>query len=163
MGIRVLFICCDNAARSQMAEHLLNHFSRGQFEAKSAGTNPKPIHPLAIEALKEMHIDASGARSHHITEFSGEHFDYVINVCEQSSASCDFSCSDSCPSFPGYGKRICWGFEDVVNAGGDEAEQLRKFRRIRNEIANRIRIWMPAVEKRFAEKVNGFQPEGARA
>jgi len=153
MGIRVLFICNDNAARSQMAEHLLNHFSRGQFVASSAGTHPKPIHPLTIAALQELHIDASGASSHHISEFAGERFDYVINVCNQTRSTCDLYCTDSCPSFPGYGRRICWSFEDVLNKDESDEEKAKEFRRIRNEIANRIRIWMPAVEKHHADRV----------
>ena len=149
-----------------MAEHMLNHFSRGQFDAKSAGTNPKPVHQLAIETLKELHIDASGARSHHISEYANEHFDYVINVCEQTRSTCDLSCSDSCPSFPGYGKRICWSFEDVTHGDSgdsDETERLKRFRDIRNEIANRIRIWMPAVEKHFGEKVHSMMHAGGMA
>jgi len=147
MDIRVLFICSDNAARSQMAEHLLNHFGHGHFVAKSAGTHPKPIHPLAIASLKELHIDAADASSHHISEFAGERFDYVINICNQTRSSCDLTCSDSCPSFPGYGRRICWSFEDVLNKDENDEEKAKEFRRIRNEIANRSRIWMPAVEK----------------
>lgn len=151
MTIRVLFICCDNAARSQMAEYILNHFGRGRFEARSAGSRPTPVHPLAIEALKELQIDASRAHSHHISEYAGEHFDYVINVCDKSLATCDLSCSDSCPSFPGYHRRICWGFEDVGHAEGDENEKIGRFHRIRNEITTRIRIWIPVVEKALRE------------
>lgn len=135
-----------------MAEHLLNHFGRGQFEAKSAGSKPKDVHPMTVESLQELHIDASAAQSHHISEFAGERFDYVINVCEQTRSSCDLGCSDSCPSFPGYGKRICWSFEDVLHKDRSEEGMAKEFRRIRNEIANRIRIWMPAVEKHWIDK-----------
>jgi len=154
MTIQVLFICCDNAARSQMAEHLLNQFGHGQFIARSAGTNPQPVDPMAIETLKEMHIDASTAQSHHIIEYASEHFDYVINVCDQTRSTCDFSCSDSCPSFPGYDKRICWSFQDVLHAKVSDEEKGREFRRVRNEIANRLRIWIPAIEKHHSRELS---------
>lgn len=145
MAIKVLFICCDNAARSQMAEHILNHLGSGNFEARSAGSRPKPVHPLTIETLKQFNIDASTARSRHISEYAGEHFDYVINVCEQTRSSCDGSCRDSCPSFPGHDRKICWSFDDVANS--DEADPAYAFRRICNEISNRLRIWIPVIEK----------------
>lgn len=149
MKIRVLFICCDNAARSQMAEHILNHLGNGEFEARSAGSNPKPVHPTTIEVLKELNIDASGAHSHSISEFSDEHFDYIINVCERSLATCQLHCSDNCPTFPGHNDRICWGFEDINRSTDDIGERVAKFKRIRNEITNRLRIWIPVIEKSF--------------
>ncbi len=61
--ISVLFVCNGNSARSQIAEALLGHFGGADFEASSAGTSPKPVHPLAVQVLAEIGIDWQAARA----------------------------------------------------------------------------------------------------
>ena len=60
--LKVLFLCTGNSARSQMAEALLRQLGGDRFEAFSASLEPKGIHPLTIEALKEAGIDISGQK-----------------------------------------------------------------------------------------------------
>jgi len=141
--IRVLFLCTGNSARSQMAEGLLRAFGSGDFEIYSAGTDPKGLNPLAIEAMQEIGIDISGHESKSLERFLGQHFDYIITVCDRAR--------DSCPTFPGDNQRIHWGFEDPAAVIGTRAEQLAVFRRVRNEISERLRVWVTVQRKQLKE------------
>jgi arsenate reductase len=95
---RVLILCTGNSARSQMAEGLLRHDAGERFEVESAGTKPSSVRPEAIEAMRELGIDISEHRSKSVEEFEGQHFDYVITVCDNAK--------ESCPVFFGAAKRL---------------------------------------------------------
>lgn len=94
---RVLFICTHNSARSQMAEGLVNALYSKVLSAKSAGTKPGTIHPLAIEVMAELDIDISTQRSKGLIEFKEQEFDYVVMVCSNAA--------ETCPFFPGVENR----------------------------------------------------------
>lgn len=127
---RVLILCTGNSARSQMAEGILRYEAGNQFEVFSAGTQPGPVNPLAIEGMREIGIDISGHRSKSVEEFIGQEFDYLITVCDTAK--------ESCPVFPRKAKRIHWSFEDPAATQGDEAARLAVFRRVRDEIRKRL-------------------------
>ncbi|WP_299025442.1 arsenate reductase ArsC [uncultured Thermanaerothrix sp.] len=132
---RVLFLCTGNSARSQMAEALLRHYAGDWFEVYSAGTEPKGVHPLTLRVLSEIGIDASQQTSKSLQVYQGKmNFDYLITVCADAERNC--------PYFPGQGMRLHWPFEDP--AAGEETEdaKLQKFRRVRDQIAARIRAWL---------------------
>ena len=135
MSARILFICTGNIARSQMAECLAHSLAAPGVEVASAGTkpNPKGVHPLAIEMLREKGIDASAQRSKHVDELQGE-FDYVITLCD--------SAAQECPTFPARRARLHWGLTDPAAAGNDPTRQRALFREIRDEIERRLREWM---------------------
>ncbi len=135
--IKVLFLCTGNSCRSQMAEGLLRHFGNGEFEVYSAGTNPSFVHPLAIEAMKEIGIDISWHRSKSVMEFIGHSFDYVITVCDKAK--------ESCPTFPGNVKRIHWSFEDPAEATGTKEERMKVFRKVRDQIKEHILSFIEEV------------------
>ncbi|MGA9033418.1 MAG: arsenate reductase ArsC [Sulfuricaulis sp.] len=141
--IRVLFLCTGNSARSQMAEGLLRTVGGADFEVHSAGTEPKELHPLAVEVMRETGIDIAGHKSKPLERFLGQQFDYIITVCDRAR--------DSCPTFPGDNQRIHWGFEDPAAVTGSRAEQLTVFRRVRNEISERLRVWVTVQRKRLKE------------
>lgn len=128
--IKVLFVCTGNSARSQMAEGFLRHRAGDRFEAHSAGTQPKGVHPLAIQAMKEVGVDISGHQSKSVTEYLRDRFPYVITVCDAAN--------ESCPIFPGAFRRLHWSLEDPAAAAGTEEQRLATFRRVRDEIAERI-------------------------
>lgn len=130
---RVLFLCTHNSARSQMAEGLLRKLAGDRFDVYSAGTETTRVHPLAIAAMRDLDIDISGHRSKTLDEYGGEHFDYVITVCDKAN--------ESCPAFPGDTQRIHWSFEDPSQATGSDAKRLKVFRRIRDEISGRLRLF----------------------
>lgn len=131
MKKRVLILCTGNSARSQMAEGLLRAFGGDSVEVFSAGTNPSSVRPEAIAVMLEIGIDLAGHRSKHVREFDGQHFDYVITVCDDAN--------ESCPIFPGNTERIHWSFPDPAATEGSETERLAAFRRVRDALAERIR------------------------
>lgn len=134
---RVLFLCTHNSARSQMAEGLLRHMAGDRFEAFSAGTEQTRVHPLAIEAMRELGIDMSGHSSKTLDAFGGQRFDYAITVCDRAN--------ESCPIFPGDTERIHWSFDDPSAATGTDERRLAAFRRIRDEIRQRLRVFQTVV------------------
>lgn len=126
---RVLILCTGNSARSQMAEGLLRFEAGDRFDVESAGVEPSHVRPEAIAAMKEIGIDISNHRSKSADEFLGQHFDYIITVCDHAK--------ESCPIFPGNAERIHQSFEDPPPASvGDYETRLSIFRRVRDEIRN---------------------------
>lgn len=86
---RVLFVCTGNSARSQMAEALLRHLSRGVVEVVSAGSHPKALHPNAVRAMAETFgLDISGYTPKHLDAFAGQSFDWVISLCDKVREAC---------------------------------------------------------------------------
>jgi arsenate reductase len=132
--IRVLFLCTHNSARSQMAEGLLRSVGADRVEVRSAGTEQTRVNPLAVRAMDEIGVDIGGHESKTLDRFVDEPWDYVITVCDGAN--------ERCPVFPRTARRLHWSFEDPSRATGTEAERLEVFRRIRDEIAARIRDWM---------------------
>jgi len=128
---KVLFVCTQNSCRSQMAEGLLRHDARDLFEVFSAGTKPSQVRSEAIAVMRELGIDISGHRSKSVEEFTGQHFDYVITVCDNAQ--------ESCPVFPALTTRIHWSLEDPAAVEGSEAQRFEAFRRIRDELRRRVR------------------------
>jgi arsenate reductase len=130
----VLFLCTHNSARSQMAEGLLRARAGDRVEVASAGTEATRVHPLAIRAMAEVGIDLVGHTSKSLDRFLREPWDYVITVCD--------SANERCPVFPGRATRLHWSFDDPSHATGSDAERLRTFRRVRDEIARAIADWL---------------------
>jgi arsenate reductase (thioredoxin) len=127
---KVLFLCTGNSARSQMAEGYLRHVAGGEFEPVSAGVEPKGLNPLAVEAMREIGIDISQQTSKDVREFLGQAIPYVVTVCDNAKARC--------PVFPRTYKFLHWSLEDPAEAVGSHDEKLAVFRRVRDEIAQRI-------------------------
>jgi len=125
----ILFLCTGNSARSQMAEGLLRHFAGDRFEVFSAGTRPTGLNPNAVTAMAELGVNIAGSRSKSVDEFAGQRFDYVFTVCDNAK--------ESCPVFPGGGKKLHESFEDPAAAPADR--QLVVFREVRDQIAERLR------------------------
>ena len=136
---RVLILCTGNSARSQMAEGLLRHFGGDRFEAFSAGVSPTQVKPEAITAMRDIGIDISDHYSKSVDEFSGQQFDYVITVCDNAN--------EQCPVFPGNTERIHWSFDDPAEVDGDEETRLAVFRRVRDDILERLRGFVELTER----------------
>ncbi len=136
---RVLFLCTGNSCRSQMAEGFLRHLAGNRFEAFSAGTEPSKLHPGAVEAMAEAGVDIAGQRSKGIAEYDGVEFDAVITVCDRAR--------ESCPVFPGGGERLHWSFDDPAAAAGSDDERRAVFRRVRDEIRERIEAFVAPLEE----------------
>ncbi|MHB8066278.1 MAG: arsenate reductase ArsC [Desulfobaccales bacterium] len=122
--LKVLFLCTENACRSQMAEGLVNHDLAGQVQAFSAGVRPSRVNPRAIQVMAELGIDISHHRSKAVDDLSGEKFDLVITVCDQAQ--------EQCPLFPGETEVMHVGFPDPAKAAGTEDEIMAVFRQVRD-------------------------------
>jgi arsenate reductase len=120
-----------------MAEGWLRKLGGDSFDVFSAGSKPAGyVHPLAIKAMDEVGVDISGHTSKSLEEFVGQPFDYVITVCDNAR--------EACPAFPGAGNQLHWGFDDPAHAQGTDEEKMREFRRVRDEIQDRFRKFLPA-------------------
>jgi arsenate reductase (thioredoxin) len=127
---RVLFLCTGNSARSQMAEGYLRHVAGDQYEALSAGIEPKRLNPLAVEAMREIGVDISSQTSKDVTKLLGHHIPYVVTVCHNAR--------ERCPIFSSTDTSLHWSIEDPAAATGSHEEKLAVFRRARDEIVVRI-------------------------
>jgi arsenate reductase len=135
MKEKVLFLCTGNSARSQMAEALLRHFAGNRFEVYSAGLEPKGVNPFAIKVIEESGIKMEGHTSKKLDVYIGKiDFDYLITVCGHADKNCPF--------FPGMGKRLHWPFEDPAAVEGTDTEKIAAFRKIRDEIDQKIHFWL---------------------
>ena len=124
-------MCTGNSCRSQMAEGLINHDLSEQWMAHSAGTEPSGyVHPLAIEAMKEIGIDISQGKSKSVDAFRSVPFDVVITVCDDAA--------ESCPVWLGSGEVKHIGFPDPALATGSREEKLATFREVRDNIQKRV-------------------------
>jgi arsenate reductase len=115
-----------------MAEGLLRSLGGDQFDVHSAGSKPTgAVHPLAIEAMREINLDISSGKSKSVTAFDGQTFDFVVTVCDAAK--------DECPVFPSATTKLHWSFDDPASATGNEEQKMRVFRRVRDEIRHRVR------------------------
>ena len=118
----VLFVCVENAGRSQMAAGLLRLRSGGRINVRSAGSTPaEEINPNAIQALEEIGVDISEAFPKPLTDEVVRAADVVITM----------GCGDACPIYPS--KR----YEDWV-LDDPAGQDLETVRRIRDELDERV-------------------------
>jgi arsenate reductase len=125
----VLFVCVQNAGRSQMAAGLLDKLAEGRVHVRSAGSQPSDqINPNVREALAEVGVDLE-------QEFPKPMTDEVVRAAD---AVITMGCGDACPIYPG--KRYeDWEVDDPAEA------DLEGVRRIRDEIEGRVRVLLAEV------------------
>ena len=120
----VLFVCVQNAGRSQMAAGLVTLRSGGRVHVRSAGSDPaESVNELAAQAMAELAIDLEEAFPKPLTDEVVRAADVVVTM----------GCGDACPIYPG--KR----YEDWELADPAEATSLDEVRRIRDDIDERVR------------------------
>lgn len=132
----VLFICKNNAGRSQMAEGLLRHVYGDKFDVYSAGFDPKEISPLTIEIMAEIGVDVSNQDSKSIKGYEGQEFGYVVILCDEN-----------CPEFINAKKCIHHEFKDPKTYSKNVIDKKSVFRNIREEIKD----W---IENYFVDNVD---------
>ncbi len=146
---RVLFLCTHNSARSQMAEGIMRHLSKGSVEVCSAGSTPTTMHPLAMQVLAAMGIDIGQQHAKHMDEFRGQSFDYIVTVCDRIH--------ESCPTFPGDPEQIHWSFLDPAAVEGSEQERYRAFEQVALQLVTRIRYLLILIERKYGSSSSGDQ------
>lgn len=112
---RVLFVCTHNSARSQMAEGLLRHLSKGRITVSSAGSQPGRVHPDAIRTMNTLGIDIQAQYAKGFDDVMQHPFDVVITVCDHVR--------ENCPTFPGVAQPVHWGFSDPSVIEDDQQRQ----------------------------------------
>ena len=113
--VKILFVCIENAGRSQMAEGFARHIGKDLVEPYSAGSKPSgKVNPLAIESMKEKGIDISSHDSKGFNDLPVKEFDYVVTM----------GCGDVCPYYPGK-ERLDWQTPDPK---GKPIEYIRQVR-----------------------------------
>lgn len=134
----VLFLCSRNAARSLMAEAILNRNGSSRFRAFSAGTHPSgAVHPLAIETLARLNYPTAGLRSKSWDEFSGPGapaMDFVITVCDDAAG-------EECPVWPGHPMVAHWSIENPALAEGSDIRKEAAFNTCFRHLKNRISVF----------------------
>lgn len=143
---RVLFLCTQNSARSQMAEAFLRDHAEDRFEAYSAGCEvAEEIHPYAVRVMNEIGIDISDQYPKGLRTYMGRmHFGYLVTVCARAEENCP-------TAFPGVGLKLTWLFDDPRGAGIPEGERLEKFREVRDQIEAKILHWLEHPEEEIAK------------
>lgn len=134
MKRRVLIVCTGNSCRSQMAEGYWRHYGGDAWEVFSAGLRPIGVHPLAISAMAENGIDISEQQSQAVDEFTDQPFDLVVTVCSNADANC--------PTLAGAKHKQHWPFDDPYFAAGDDEQIMSEFRRVRDQIGEKIAGWL---------------------
>ena len=141
--LKMLFLCTGNSCRSQMAEAWTNRLKGDQFEAYSAGVDPKEVDPRAVKVMAEAGIDISAQKSKDIDSLGDIEFDYVVTLCDNAR--------ESCPFFPAKTRLIHRGFDDppkIAEDTDEEEDAMFHYRSVRDEI------------KAFVEKMPGVLKEG---
>ena len=122
---RVLFVCVENAGRSQMAEAFANHYGQGIISAQSAGIKlADKVNPTVVEAMKEKGIDISMNKPKLLTPKMSEEADLIITM------GC--GAADICPG-PFFKQTVDWGLEDP------KGKPIEKVREIRDEIEGKVK------------------------
>ena len=141
--IRVVFLCGQNSARSQMAEGFLRALGGDRFSVESAGTVATAVHPLAIAAMREVGIDISAQHSKSVDELDGP-FDVAVTVCDAS-----------CPIPPPAALQLRWKVPDPALARGTEDQRLAAFRVVRDGIGRRVRALASRLDTQASAHISG--------
>ena len=133
---KILFLCGNNATRSQMAEGIARKELGDQYEVYSAGMQPMKIHPTVSEVMKEIGVDLSAQKSKSINEVPWREMDVIVTLCGASS--------NGVPPLPSTVKRLHWPVPDPATMTSHygfkksaEGKQIA-FKEIRDLLQKRI-------------------------
>jgi len=136
-----------------MAEALLNRWGKDRFNSFSAGSQPKgKVHPKTLEILEKNNFDTVGFESKSwdkFTENEAPNMDIVITVCSNAA-------NETCPIFPGKPLSIHWDLDDPAREFSSENEQDDEFKKIFNQIEQRIKTFVALmIEKMDENNIEG--------
>ena len=127
----IYFICTGNSARSQMAEGFAREMLGDRFEILSGGLEPSSLNPYAVQAMAEVGVDISGQSSKQIDIDRLWAARIAVTLCGDAE--------ERCPLTPPGVLRLHWPLSDPAKAQGTDEQKLDVFRRVRDEIAVRVR------------------------
>jgi len=127
--LKIVFVCVENARRSQMAEGFANAFGQGRLEVYSGGSSPSSqIDPLVIEVMKEQGIDLSGKRPKGLNDLPPIEMDYLVTM----------GCEETCPAV--LAKQVIeWQIPDP------KGKPIEVFRQVRDLIEEKVRTLLNKI------------------
>lgn len=117
-----------------MAEALLKHHGKGEYEVSSAGTAPHAVNPYAIRAIEHFGLPTDGLESKHIDEYANAHFDYVITLCNKAAKECEGRVSGT--------NCIAWDFPEPSSRRGPNG-----YEKTLQELNERIKMFLLIQQK----------------
>jgi arsenate reductase len=127
----VLFVCIQNAGRSQMAQALFERVADGRHESRSAGSRPaERVHPEVVQVMQEVGIDVSANAPHRLDGTDMDWADVVVTM----------GCGDECPFIPGK-RYVDW---ELTDPAGRPIEEVR---RVRDDVDRRVRALADELER----------------
>ncbi len=127
---KILFVCVENARRSQIAEGFAEALGKGKLEVYSAGSRPSSqIDPLVIEVMKEKNIDLSTKRPKGLNDLPEIEIDYLVTM----------GCEETCPAILSK-KIIEWDIPDP------KGKSIEGFREVRDVIEEKVRGLLKEIE-----------------
>lgn len=130
---KVLFVCTQNSARSQMSAAFLNRLGASHFIAESAGLEAGTLNPLVVEVMAEIGYDISNNTTNSVFDYfkEGRRYHAIVKVCDQESGQ-------RCPIFPLTRKVFDWNLDDPADFNGTNKEQKVMIRELRDQIKTHI-------------------------
>lgn len=142
----VLFLCTKNAARSVIAEAIVNRNGHGRFREFSAGVAPaSQVRPEVVELLKRMQFNAEAAYTKSLNEFAQSGpppMDFVFTLCDETAER-------SCPVWPGQSITALWPITDPCGEDKDAGERVTACARTYRELNNRLSAFMTLPVERL--------------
>jgi arsenate reductase len=128
--LRIVFVCVENARRSQMAEGFAESIRKGKLGVYSAGSRPSSqIDPLVIEVMKEKGIDLSTKRPKGLNDLPPIEMDYLITM----------GCEETCPAIPSK-KIVEWEIPDP------KGKSIDAFRKVRDIIEDMVKTLLEEID-----------------
>jgi arsenate reductase len=127
---KIVFVCVENARRSQMAQGFAEALGQGELEVYSAGSRPtSSIDPMVIEVMKEKSIDLSGRQPKSLSDLPSVEMDFVVTM----------GCEETCPAVPSK-KIIEWNIPDP------KGKSIDVFRSVRDMIENSVKGLLAEID-----------------
>ena len=139
---RILFFSTGDATRSQMAEGFLRKLAGDELIPVSTAVQSPDRSPLAVEVMQEVGVDISTQHAKDVKQSLGEHFSFVITVCDSSR--------ERFPVWPFTRNIFQWSLADPESTDGPPEQRREVFRRVRDEIARNVREFLAQARPRLA-------------
>jgi arsenate reductase len=128
---KLLFMCVQNSARSQLAEAIARHLAPDGVTVLSAGSEPAFVRPQAVKVLEEAGISTEGLVSKAVDDIDTTGVEVVVTLCAD----------EVCPAYLGKAHRLHWGMSDPAKVEPQEAK-LDAFRAVRDKLMERLKIML---------------------
>jgi protein-tyrosine-phosphatase len=130
-----------------MAEAIVEHRTKGAVEARSAGSHPKPLHPVAVQVMAERGIDIADRPTKSLTRFTRNRFDRVITLCDKVR--------EICPEFPSAASTAHWSIPDPAAVGDGDIATVVAFRHAADDIDERVALLLADLTRQQERSHHG--------